>query len=210
MSDSRLSTIRELLRPPLVKIIGLLWIGLTTWDVLSSQFDWPNLRSVWGMTGSLLPWWGWLLVLQAIFVYALFEYVRTSLVVAPADLALAQLAAPPVRPRIPDITLFEVAQRVIASFGPPTENEAERAKIIREAALQIGDRVKQHKLTVWARRGERPLEKLSSHEWATGDLILGASQIIVPGEWSSLTYNDVQFESDELNAVWPPRPDANV
>lgn len=28
------------------------------------------------MSGSLLPWWGWLLIAQAIFVYALFEYVR--------------------------------------------------------------------------------------------------------------------------------------
>lgn len=30
------------------------------------------------MSGSLLPWWGWLLVLQALFVYGLFEYVRRS------------------------------------------------------------------------------------------------------------------------------------
>lgn len=24
----------------------------------------------------LLPWWGWLLVLQAIFIFSLFEYVH--------------------------------------------------------------------------------------------------------------------------------------
>ncbi len=32
------------------------------------------------MSGSLLPWWGWLLILQAIFVYGLFEYVRRQAV----------------------------------------------------------------------------------------------------------------------------------
>lgn len=40
-----------------------------------------DLLPAWaGMTGALLPWWGWLLVLQALFTYALFEYVRIKAV----------------------------------------------------------------------------------------------------------------------------------
>ena len=76
MLESRLSLFRDLLAPRFVKILLGLVGSLGTYDAASSQFDWPKLPKVWGMSGGLLPWWGWLLVLQAIFVYALFEYVR--------------------------------------------------------------------------------------------------------------------------------------
>lgn len=48
------------------------------YDTLSGQFELPTLRKLVGMSGELLPWWGWLLLLQAIFVAALFEYVRKN------------------------------------------------------------------------------------------------------------------------------------
>ena len=40
------------------------------------QFDWPKLPVLWGMTGVLVPWWGWLLIAQIGFTYGVFEYVR--------------------------------------------------------------------------------------------------------------------------------------
>ena len=207
MADSRLSTLRALWAPKLVKFVFGVVALVASYDSFSSQFRWPKLGDLLGMSGSLLPWWGWLLILQAIFVYALFEYVRMNLALAPAGQTqgfdLAQLAAP-IAPRIPDISLLEVAQRVIATFGPPPGDKAGEAKMFREVSLQIADRVKQHKLTVWARNGDRPLEKLTRHDWESGDLILGTSQIVVAGDWGSITYSDVQFESGELDAVWPP------
>lgn len=42
------------------------------------QLDWPKLPVLWDMTGALFPWWGWVLVAQAGFVFALFEYVRRN------------------------------------------------------------------------------------------------------------------------------------
>jgi hypothetical protein len=76
MAESRVSTLRAILQPKLVRILGGGALCLGAYDAASSQFDLPKLSSVWGMSGSLLPWWGWFLILQSVFVYALFEYVR--------------------------------------------------------------------------------------------------------------------------------------
>ena len=83
---SRLSTLRALWAPTVVKAAVLLVGAVAAYDSFSSQFGWPTLGTLLGISGSLLPWWGWLLILQAIFVYALFEYVRRmSLTMAPED-----------------------------------------------------------------------------------------------------------------------------
>lgn len=78
MPDSRTDTLKAFLKPKIVKWGGGLAAVLGVWDALSSQFGLPTLREVFGMSGALLPWWGWLLILQAIFIYALFEYVRAN------------------------------------------------------------------------------------------------------------------------------------
>jgi hypothetical protein len=86
MGQSRLRTIHELLRPHIVRWTGWTVGAIGLYDVVSNQF--PNLHLPklgdllprWiAVSGSLLPWWGWLLILQAILVYALFEYVRKQL-----------------------------------------------------------------------------------------------------------------------------------
>lgn len=51
---------------------------IAAWDASSNQFSLPKIPRLWGMTGSLLPWWGWLLVAHAILVLSLFEYVRRN------------------------------------------------------------------------------------------------------------------------------------
>lgn len=62
---------------PKIVRYGALAVGaVAAYDSFSSQFSFPKLGTVAGVSGSLLPWWGWVLILQAIFVYALFEYVR--------------------------------------------------------------------------------------------------------------------------------------
>lgn len=66
------------------KILGTwrtrLLVGVPTvagaYQFCCDQFDFPTLPKLWGMTTALVPWWGWLLIAQAGFVYALFEYVR--------------------------------------------------------------------------------------------------------------------------------------
>lgn len=73
---SRLTTFIHLAKPPAIR--WSLWVlaVLGGYDLFCNQFGLPTARSLWGMTGSLLPWWGWLLIAHAIGVYALFEYVR--------------------------------------------------------------------------------------------------------------------------------------
>lgn len=74
----RFDEIYAISKPPLVRVLLLFWLIFTGYDVISGQLELPTVRKLWGMSGSLLPWWGWLLILQAIFVYALFEYVRRN------------------------------------------------------------------------------------------------------------------------------------
>ena len=62
--------------------LGLAFGAIATYDGVANQLGLPNLGNMMGKTGSLLPWWGWLLVIQAIAVAALFDYVRRNVPVA--------------------------------------------------------------------------------------------------------------------------------
>jgi hypothetical protein len=73
---NRLSTLQELWRPKLVKVGSTGVAVVAGYDAASNQFGFFKIGELLGMSGSLLPWWGWLLILQTIFIYALFEYVR--------------------------------------------------------------------------------------------------------------------------------------
>lgn len=68
----------QLLQPWWVKTATGAVGAVASYDATANQFGWPKIPKVWGMTGSLLPWWGWLLVLQTVLVLALFEYVRRT------------------------------------------------------------------------------------------------------------------------------------
>jgi hypothetical protein len=78
MTITRFAAIRDILRPWYVKAAVGLPVALGTYDVCCNQFGWPKIPALWGMTGLLLPWWAWLLIAQAAFVYGLFEYVRRT------------------------------------------------------------------------------------------------------------------------------------
>lgn len=84
---ARVSVLLDVIRPWFVRILLSLWGVTAGYDGVSNQFGLQKIPKVWGMTGSLLPWWGWLLVLQAIFVFALFEYVRRNAAPSPEPVA---------------------------------------------------------------------------------------------------------------------------
>lgn len=79
MANGRLQTLHDIFRPRIVRWSAAILAALPLYDVFSNQFNFPKLGKVMGVTGNLLPWWGWLLIMQAVFVYALFEYVRQTL-----------------------------------------------------------------------------------------------------------------------------------
>ena len=81
--ERKTTFLREILRPWWVRIAFLLTVAIPSYDGISNQFDWPKIPELLGMTGSLLPWWGWLIVILAISVGALFDYVRRNVPIQP-------------------------------------------------------------------------------------------------------------------------------
>ena len=78
MVAGRISALREVFRPKFVRFGSIALACLFAYDAASNQLALPKISQLWGVSGSLIPWWGWLLILQTIFVYALFEYVRRN------------------------------------------------------------------------------------------------------------------------------------
>lgn len=100
MAGERLQTLWTMAQPRIVFWGGIGIGAVATYDSFSNQFpSWylpklGNLLPGWsGMTGALLPWWGWLLVLQTVFLYALFEYVRKAVRPPIGDAALKDIQA---------------------------------------------------------------------------------------------------------------------
>lgn len=69
---------QEILRPWWVRVSIFLTVVVPSYDSNANQFDLPKISELFGMSGALLPWWGWLSILQAILMAALFEYVRRN------------------------------------------------------------------------------------------------------------------------------------
>jgi|SRR4051812_5609217 hypothetical protein len=78
MAEGAVKTLKEVLHPWAIRIALGLFSAIGVYDTVSNRFDLPKLGHLLGMSGSLLPWWGWLLVLQFVFVIALFEYIRRN------------------------------------------------------------------------------------------------------------------------------------
>jgi hypothetical protein len=78
MAQSNSAFLRELWRSKVLRWGGGSIVFLSAYDPASNQLGLPTLGAIIGMSGTLLPWWGWLLVAQALLVVALFEYVRRN------------------------------------------------------------------------------------------------------------------------------------
>ena len=75
------TTLREIFKPWYIKAgsaLAIAFAAINGYAALQDQFPTlPKLQEVVVMAHVLpLPWWGWLLVVQSIFLYALYEYVR--------------------------------------------------------------------------------------------------------------------------------------
>jgi hypothetical protein len=77
----RFNYLKAVAATPWLRWIALLWVALTIYDMLLGQFlppEWaknaPRFYDVLRMTGGWLPWWGWLLIGQSIFIIAMIEH----------------------------------------------------------------------------------------------------------------------------------------
>jgi hypothetical protein len=140
MGEENISYLRQLLSQPVVRYGGgaVSLVGLydTFREVVSSEFGitLPTIRAAVGMTGAdLLPWWGWLLILQAVLNYALFTYVRQKLPplsVHPPNQIAPQISA------TPDYRL-EITHLLTWAEGRITSKVLE--KLISNAPLAVAD-----------------------------------------------------------------------
>ena len=128
MPETRLQLLRRVFRKWWARIAVAVSMFAGLYQFACDQFGFPTIPAVWGMTGAIVPWWGWLLIAQAIFVYALFEYVR--------KLPGATASAPPydAEPLIQRLTSLE---RAIAELGTLKDYLAARVELERLEAVNL-------------------------------------------------------------------------
>lgn len=97
MAGEHFQTLRAIFRPWYIKVGSVLaTLGATVGIYASLQDQFPDrlpkLQDMVTMAHVLiLPWWGWLLVLQAVLGYGLYDYVRRTIgSVHPADMPLSR------------------------------------------------------------------------------------------------------------------------
>ncbi len=79
LTQDLISTLQEFWRPKIVMLGSASIALLAGHDAASNQLGLPKIGELVGNSGTLFfPWWGWLLILQTLFVYELFEFVRRS------------------------------------------------------------------------------------------------------------------------------------
>ena len=142
MGISRVSTLHEIFKPWYIKVLAAgaaVPTALQLYDVGCNQFGWPKLPNLWNMTRATIPWWVWLLFAQAVFVYALFEYVRR---LAPASAPNDNFSA---------IDMGDTESRLRA-------NQDSIDRLIAEAEanrLELAGRIESSELIATARWGEQ-------------------------------------------------------
>lgn len=94
MAQTRLQAFKAVLHPGWAKVVFWGPIAASVYQFGCDQFDLPKLPKLWGMTSAAFPWWGWLVIAQAGFVYALFEYVRRAFAVANEPTAVLRATRP--------------------------------------------------------------------------------------------------------------------
>lgn len=116
------------------------------------QLDWPKLPALWGMTNALIPWWAWLLLAQAGFIYALFEYVRRNVALPNGSANDA--------PRIYDDSSLDVRINAI------TENLQKINNDLESSNRKIDDNTKASDQLIYRFRAGKILELIESLDLA--------------------------------------------
>ncbi|HTU10390.1 MAG TPA: hypothetical protein VMG08_05770 [Allosphingosinicella sp.] len=115
----------------------------------------------------------------------------------------------------PDLPLSGLLIRVYASFrfaiGSIPKGGKARTNFLRAVNLRIADTVKLNRLHVWARLGDRALEPIGEYDWGVGIFDHVRNVLFVPGPYSNgIEYRDLHFNKEEIEAVWPDRPETMI
>jgi hypothetical protein len=200
---------------PLILFIGA-YDSVVTQLVPKEQAEkFPKIYSVVSMTTGFLPWWGWVLVLAAIFVIATVEYeVRQSRIKSRIN-----LSSPPAQSSVPfpDMPIHDLFFHISADL---LENHKEcRWQKIGD---EIRDKLSTLALDAWARKinpsPQKPsaLTPVDAAYWKDAQFTYaflheGGKQE-EPHSWTmrdgaSLNdYADIQFNRAQVSTIWPPSP----
>lgn len=75
----------------------------------------------------------------------------------------------------------------------------------KDVAREILDRGKLHGLSVWGRTGDAALDLVAKSEWAASNIDWQSRGIRVVGGIGSYVIQDLQFDREEVNAIWPTK-----
>ena len=140
MAGGHFQTLRALFRPWYVKVgsaLATAAAGIGIYASVQDQFPdkLPKLQDVVNMSHALiLPWWGWLLVLQAVLGFGLYDYVRRNVPVAPSPATGGPISASELdelRKKIGEVE----AQADRALIAHATLQNADYAKILKSIAV---------------------------------------------------------------------------
>lgn len=194
MTAAKRDTLLVLLRSRAVRIIGGIYVLIGVWDPISSQFHLPTLGELLGLGVVYLPGWVWASAVQLLLFYGLFDYVRTRLDAGNVIRGAKAASAKP-EPVPPDMPLREVLERIAAIKGGKISSL--------DVNHELADKAKLHKLTVWARVGDRPIEKLAKWQIDICTFDVETGEILIPSSYSSVHYTHIQFVRTEIDQVWP-------
>lgn len=213
VTTNRIALFQEIWRNRVVRYGTAGLAALAAWDVCTNQFGWPKIPKIWEATVAVLPLWAWLMLLLAMFVYGLFEYVRAN--VAPLSTPLdadrsfnSEEAIAKTKPEhganMGDLSLKELGEKI----GRALLKENPQATA-RDVNLEIADKVAHNNLTVWGRWNDRAIEVLNRQEVESGRFDFQKSEILTSNGWNGLTYTDVKLVTDEVRLIWPVAFDDN-
>ena len=78
---------------------------------------------------------------------------------------------------------------------------------VRDVNVTIADKAVHDKLTVWGRYGERAIEQLTDSEIEAAKFSYADNKIQTVYGATGITYKDVKFVSEEVDAIWPRETD---
>jgi hypothetical protein len=106
-------------------------------------------------------------------------------------------------PPQPDFRFEQVVERVRLKLGASSDSALGRFEYERRLNLEITDRIKLNRLTVWARYANFAVRHITQHELESVVVNSGKLQISISNGWKALDYSDVQFVKAEIDKVWP-------
>lgn len=207
--------LREIQKRLWVRVVFWIWAAIATYDTVLSQFvpekystHLPKAWQVTVMTGDLLPWWGWLLILASILVVASLEYAaRTgaeaaALAKAPRGdtlVATATVTDDPNR-RIPLLEFFRTASQQAYDFKGSSHAILHLCSRLRQAGAD-GD------VQFWgrARRQSDPLLQIPKEHWYEFQIDWTAAFVFAPPAGEIAGFSNDNFFVVTRNSNSPDR-----